>query len=118
MSHSLSVKSSKLVLTALSNLPLVCAGDDLVTFILDGCAADGESLSDGDILVLAQKIVSKSEGRTVALVNVTPSAVALKLAQSCKKDPRLVEVILAETNEVVRRREGALIAALRSPRAA
>jgi len=109
MSHSLSVKSSKLVLTALSNLPLVCAGDDLVTFILDGCAADGETLSDGDVLVLAQKIVSKSEGRTVALASVTPSAKALRLAQSSKKDPRLVEVILAETNEVVRRREGALI---------
>jgi len=109
MSHLLSVKSSELVLKALPDLPLVGPGDDLVTFILDGCAASGETLADGDILVLAQKIVSKAEGRTVALASVTPSAEALRLAQSVKKDPRLVEVILAETNEVVRCREGALI---------
>ena len=95
--------------TALTGLPLIRAGDDLVALILGECSAAGEKLCDGDILVLAQKIVSKAEGRVVDLASVTPSAAALKLAQSSNKDPRLVEVILTESNEVIRQREGALI---------
>ena len=109
MPHSASVKSSQLVLTALTGLPLIRAGDDLVALILGECSAAGEKLCDGDILVLAQKIVSKAEGRVVDLASVTPSAAALELAQSSNKDPRLVEVILTESNEVIRQREGALI---------
>ncbi len=95
--------------TALTGLPLIRAGDDLVALILGECSAAGEKLCDGDILVLAQKIVSKAEGRVVDLASVTPSAAALELAQSSNKDPRLVEVILTESNEVIRQREGALI---------
>ena len=57
MSHSLSVKSTELVFTALTNLPLVSAGDDLVALILGECAEVGKTLSDGDVLILAQKIV-------------------------------------------------------------
>jgi coenzyme F420-0:L-glutamate ligase/coenzyme F420-1:gamma-L-glutamate ligase len=97
------------VFTALTGLPLIRAGDDLVALILGECSAAGEKLCDGDILVLAQKIVSKAEGRVVDLASVTPSAAALALAQSSNKDPRLVEVILTESNEVIRQREGALI---------
>ena len=109
MPHSASVKFSQLVFTALTGLPLIRAGDDLVALILGECSAVGEKLCDGDILVLAQKIVSKAEGRVVDLASVTPSAAALELAQSSNKDPRLVEVILTESNEVIRQREGALI---------
>ena len=109
MPHSASVKFSQLVFTALTGLPLIRAGDDLVALILGECSAAGEKLCDGDILVLAQKIVSKAEGRVVDLASVTPSAAALELAQSSNKDPRLVEVILTESNEVIRQREGALI---------
>ena len=109
MHHSAPVKSSQLVFTALTGLPLVRAGADLVGLILGECSAAGEKLCDGDILVLAQKIVSKAEGRVVDLASVTPSAAALKLAQSSNKDPRLVEVILTESNEVIRQREGAII---------
>ncbi|MFP6755650.1 MAG: coenzyme F420-0:L-glutamate ligase [Alphaproteobacteria bacterium] len=109
MPHSASVKSSQLVFTALTGLPLIRAGDDLVALILGECSAAGEKLCDGDILVLAQKIVSKAEGRVVDLASVTPSVAALALAQSSNKDPRLVEVILTESNEVIRQREGALI---------
>jgi coenzyme F420-0:L-glutamate ligase/coenzyme F420-1:gamma-L-glutamate ligase len=97
------------VFTALTGLPLIRAGDDLVALILGECSAAGEKLCDGDILVLAQKIVSKAEGRVVDLASVTPSAAALELAQSSNKDPRLFEVILTESNEVIRQREGALI---------
>ena len=66
-------------------------------------------MCDGDILLLAQKIVSKSEGRSVCLADVIPSNSALALATSSNKDPPLVEVILRESNEVIRQREGAII---------
>lgn len=66
-------------------------------------------LEDDDIIVLAQKIVSKAEGRQVALNSVTPSAAALELANSTKKDPRLVELILSESQEVVRQRPQTII---------
>jgi coenzyme F420-0:L-glutamate ligase/coenzyme F420-1:gamma-L-glutamate ligase len=64
---------------------------------------------DGDILVVAQKIVSKSEGREVRLKNITPSAAAYELSEVVDKDPRLVEVILGESNEVIRHRPGLII---------
>ena len=67
------------------------------------------SLLDGDILVLAQKIVSKAEGRLVDLAQVTPSPQALELAECTAKDPRLVEVILHESRQVLRTRPGVII---------
>tara|TARA_B100000315_G_C14493391_1_gene548712 strand:+ start:199 stop:996 length:798 start_codon:yes stop_codon:yes gene_type:complete len=109
MSHTESVKSSKLVFTAFTGLPLVGVGDDLVSLILHECDSTNENLCDGDVLVIAQKIVSKAEGRVVNLADVTPSDAALVLAQSSNKDPRLVEVILAESKEIIRQREGAII---------
>ncbi|MBD87334.1 MAG: coenzyme F420-0:L-glutamate ligase [Rhodospirillaceae bacterium] len=109
MSSSSSANCSKLTFTALRNVPLVHSGDDLVSIVIGACAESNEKLCDGDILLLAQKIVSKSEGRSVSLVDVIPSKAALVLAKSSNKDPRLVEVILRESNEVIRQREGALI---------
>jgi coenzyme F420-0:L-glutamate ligase/coenzyme F420-1:gamma-L-glutamate ligase len=67
------------------------------------------ALQDGDILILAQKIVSKAEGRSVALVDVTPSARAHELAQLTGKDARLVELILSEAKEVLRVRPGLIV---------
>ena len=84
-------------------------GDDLVRLIRDGLAASGEVLRDGDVLVLAQKIVSKAEGRSVRLADVTPSARAHELAPQCDKDPRLVELILSEAAEVLRVRPGVIV---------
>jgi coenzyme F420-0:L-glutamate ligase/coenzyme F420-1:gamma-L-glutamate ligase len=66
-------------------------------------------LQEDDILVIAQKIVSKAEGRTVNLVTITPSARATELAKQTEKDARLVELILQESNEVLRTRIGAII---------
>lgn len=66
-------------------------------------------LQDNDILVIAQKIVSKAEGRTVNLTTVTPSPKAIKLADETQKDPRIVELILRESNEVLRTRIGTII---------
>ena len=98
-----------LVLTPLTGVPLIRAGDDLAAIILTALERTGLALQDGDILVLAQKIVSKAEGRLVDLRRVTPSARALELAEVTRKDPRLVEVILGESREVLRVRPGVMI---------
>ncbi|HVF78310.1 MAG TPA: coenzyme F420-0:L-glutamate ligase [Solirubrobacteraceae bacterium] len=94
-----------LVAAALPGLPEVHAGDDLAV-LLFGAAG---MLADGDVLVVAHKIVSKAEGRTVALSTVEPGERARQLATEQGKDPRLVEVILSETDEIVRSRPGVLI---------
>ncbi len=94
--------AADLRLVALPGIPLVLPGDDLAALILQALAACGESLRDRDVLVIAQKIVSKAEGRIVDLATVQPSARALALAAETAKDPRLVELILAESAEVVR----------------
>ena len=83
-------------LTALSGVPLVQIGDDLASIALVALAASGEALRDGDVLVLAQKIVSKAQGRLVDLNAVVPSAEAERLAREVNKDARLVELILRE----------------------
>lgn len=104
---------TRLTLTALDEVPAVQMGDDLARLVLDGLARTGERLQDGDVLVLAQKIVSKSEGRSVALSSVTASARAHELAAQCDKDPRLVELILSEATEVLRVRPGVIVVAHR-----
>lgn len=102
-------KFSQLILTPLPDLPLISEGDDLVRLILGGLLRCSIQPQPGDILVLAQKIVSKSEGRLVALEEVKPSKEAHKLAQQTKKDPRLVELILKESKRVLRTRIGLII---------
>jgi coenzyme F420-0:L-glutamate ligase/coenzyme F420-1:gamma-L-glutamate ligase len=103
--------STKLRLTALSGVPLVQSGDALTDIILAALAASDEVLLDGDVLVLAQKIVSKAEGRLIDLNTVIPSAEAEQLAHEVNKDARLVELILRESTEVVRHRRDVLIVA-------
>ena len=95
-------------------MPLVRAGDDLPGLVLDAMAAAGRTLENGDVLVLAQKIVSKAEGRTADLAEVTPSRRASRLAAACGKDARLVELILSESTEVLRHRPGVLVVVHRS----
>jgi coenzyme F420-0:L-glutamate ligase/coenzyme F420-1:gamma-L-glutamate ligase len=98
-----------LVLTPLPNIPMVQAGDDLVEIILRGLLDGNLFLQDGDILVIAQKIVSKAEGRWINLVTIQPSLRALELANSIEKDPRLIELVLQESNQVLRTRVGTVI---------
>lgn len=98
-----------MMLTPLPGLPLVQSGDDLQKMILEGLTRVNISLQDGDILVLAQKIVSKAEGRMVRLADVTPGARATELAEATQKDARLVELILGESKEVVRFRPGLIV---------
>lgn len=105
--------TSSITYTALPGLALVEPGDDLVAIIVDGVRRAGIEVSAGDIFVLAQKIVSKSENRYVELSSVTPSERALELAKVVGKDPRHIEVVLSESSEVVRTRQNVMIVAHR-----
>jgi coenzyme F420-0:L-glutamate ligase/coenzyme F420-1:gamma-L-glutamate ligase len=98
-----------LILTPLPGLPLVVPGDRLDEMIWGAIEESGFALADGDILVLAQKIVSKAEGRLVDLTGVRPSPRAAAIAGEVAKDARLVELILQESREVLRTRPGAII---------
>jgi coenzyme F420-0:L-glutamate ligase / coenzyme F420-1:gamma-L-glutamate ligase len=89
-------------------LPLIREGDALADLIVDRFSNTG-GFRNGDILVVAQKVVSKAEGRVVRLEDVEPSEDALELARSSLKDPRLVELILRESREVVRVRPGLIV---------
>jgi coenzyme F420-0:L-glutamate ligase / coenzyme F420-1:gamma-L-glutamate ligase len=88
---------------------MIHQGDNLVDIVLSSLEKNSLPLNDQDILVFAQKIVSKAEGRTVNLARVTPSQRALELAKLIDKDPRLVELILGESTEVLRTRPGTII---------
>ena len=88
---------------------MVQPGDDLANLILDALTQMGEELLDDDVIVLAQKIVSKAEDRYLDLRTVVPTEEACRLAAEVDKDPRKVQAILDESNEVVRKREGVLI---------
>ena len=80
---------------AIPNFPLIKAGDDILAIILAQADAAGMTLRAGDALVIASKIVSKSEGRCIVLAEVQPSAAAQSLAVETGKDPRLVELDIA-----------------------
>jgi len=98
-----------LTLTPLTGLPLISPGDDLAALVLQALDRAQLTLIDGDIVILAQKIVSKAEGCLVDLTQVTPSSRALELAERTAKDPRLVEVILSESRQVIRTRPGVIV---------
>jgi coenzyme F420-0:L-glutamate ligase / coenzyme F420-1:gamma-L-glutamate ligase len=101
--------TARLELFALPGLPMVRAGDDLPALILAGLARAGQVLRDRDVVVVAQKIVSKAEGRTIDLADVVPSAQAVALAAEVGKDPRIVEVVLSDSLRVVRSRPNLMI---------
>jgi coenzyme F420-0:L-glutamate ligase/coenzyme F420-1:gamma-L-glutamate ligase len=102
-------RSAALTLHALSGVPMVQQGDDLSEIILLALDRAGLRLDDGDIVAIAQKIVSKSEGRLIDLATVEPSQRAEELAVEADKDPRLMELILTESQDVLRIRKGAII---------
>ena len=98
-----------LILTPLADIPLIQPGDDLPEIILHGLRRSGIILMNGDVLVVAQKIVSKAECRLVNLAEINPRPEAQALAAQTDKDPRLVEVILRESKSVLRTRPGTII---------
>ena len=102
-------ESAALMLLALSGVPIVEQGADLAEIILSALDHEGQRLEDGDIVAVAQKIVSKAEGRVVDLATVKASAKAAEIGLEADKDPRLIELILGESQEVMRIRKGAII---------
>ena len=105
--------SKKLTIEALPGISRVNKGADLVALIGDAMDRCDRRAADGDVFVIAQKIVSKAEGRVVKLADVNPSEKAKTLARKTDKDPRLVELILGEADEVVRYRKDVLVVAHR-----
>lgn len=89
---------------------LLRAGEDLGRWVVDNLTAAAPAPEDGDVLVVAHKVVSLAEGRVVCLSEVTPSEAARRLASEVGKDPSLVELVLRESVEVVRKRPGLLVA--------
>ncbi len=102
-------RTSALEILAVPGLPMIKPGDDLAALIAEGFARGGIEPRAGDVLAVAQKVVSKAEGRSVDLATVVPSARAIALAKEIQKDPRLVELILSESVRVVRSRPNVLI---------
>jgi len=94
---------------ALPGIPLVREGDDVAQFIIDALARAETALQDGDVLVISSKIISKVEGCFVQIVDVQPSQQANEYAEKTGKDPRLVEVILRESQSVSRVARGVLV---------
>ena len=103
------LEPKQLTIRALPGIPEVVPNDDLASLILAAVARLGDPLQEHDVLVVAQKVVSKAEGRYVRLAEVEPSARANELAAEVNKDPRLIELILQESREVVRTRADVMI---------
>jgi coenzyme F420-0:L-glutamate ligase/coenzyme F420-1:gamma-L-glutamate ligase len=103
------LKKGLLTVVGLQDIPEVKPRDNLGRMIAEAATRQGLQLESNDIVVVAQKIVSKAEGRCVSLRNIKPSALAREMARAMRKDPRHVEVILRETKRVVRRRGPHLI---------
>jgi len=95
-------------LIPLHDLPEITPGCDLARLIRDAARAQGVGLAHR-IVVVCQKIVSKAEGRLVALADVVPSALAREIGAEHDRDPRQVEVVLRESRRIVRRGRGVLI---------
>jgi len=100
---------NRVVATALPDIPLVEPGSDLGELTLVGLEKAGIELQNQDILVFASKVFSKAEGRYFDLSEIRPSPAAREIAAACDKDPRLVELILAESNQVLRIRPGLIV---------
>ena len=106
----MSAPSRRLRLFAPDTVPEITVGANLAGIFHAAIEAMGETPENGDVIVFAQKVISKAEGQTVALNDVSPGAEAHALARETGKDPRLVELILRESSEIVRKREGLIIA--------
>lgn len=101
-------------LFAITELPSIQPGDDLAALIVSRLTTMGETLHPGDIVVIAQKIVSKAEGRLVRLADVEATVQAQEIAATVGKDPRVIQVVLDDSNEVLRVRHGLLVVEQRS----
>lgn len=100
---------ASLSLSVIRDIPLVRTGDDLAAIILQAMSSCGYEFENNDIIAIAQKIVSKAQGRIVNLAEVTPSKEAVRLAREINKDPRQIELVLAEAKTVIACKPGVII---------
>ncbi len=107
--NHVTLANKNLVFTAIEGFPRIQEGDDLSAILIQLLNEQEISIEDGDILVIAQKIVSKAEGRLVNYANVKPSHTALELEKITHKDPRFIELVLGESKKVIRARYNTLI---------
>ena len=98
-----------LSLQALSEFPLIQPGDNLSSIILESCKHNHFELQDGDIIAIAQKVVSKSEGRYENLLEIKPSQKAFDLGKSLNREPAFIELILNESNEIISTEKNVII---------
>jgi coenzyme F420-0:L-glutamate ligase/coenzyme F420-1:gamma-L-glutamate ligase len=99
----------KFAVIGLEGFPLVKPGDNVAELIVEAATRNGVAIEDGDVIVVAQKIFSKAEGRIRSLKNVVPSEKARVIAQKTCKDPRFVELVLSEAKRIVKASQGTLI---------
>jgi len=86
----------------LEDFPLVKAGDNLAEIIVKTATKNGVEIKDGDVIVVSQKIVSKAEGRVIKFEEINPSEQAIKLAGKVQRDPKLIELVLKETKQIIK----------------
>jgi coenzyme F420-0:L-glutamate ligase/coenzyme F420-1:gamma-L-glutamate ligase len=111
--RSIEILSSEIRIIPIRGIPEIRPGDDLGQMIVRAAGKMRLKLSDGDIVTIAQKVVSKAEGRLVNLESVTPSEFATEIAKKQHRDPRLIEIILSESANIVRSDDRVLIAETR-----
>lgn len=88
-------------LIGLEGIPLVKSGDDISKIIKEAILNSDYDLCDGDIILIAETLISKAEGNIIKLDDIVPSDKAVEIAEICKKDPKLVELILQNSTEIV-----------------
>lgn len=101
--------SARIEITALERFPLLDAGQPFFPILVEALGENAFEPRDKDVLVVAQKVISKSENRYVDLSDVTPGEEALRLSSLCQKDPRLVELVLRESQAVIRYKPGVIV---------
>jgi coenzyme F420-0:L-glutamate ligase / coenzyme F420-1:gamma-L-glutamate ligase len=104
------VSSEPIQIFALSGLPEIVAGDDVAKLVVRAVKDSSFTVVAGDVFVVAQKIISKAEGRTVELAAIQPSGKAAAWGAEYKKDPRLIELVLREAKRIVRMERGVIVA--------
>lgn len=105
----MSVSPKTMIYTAIPNFPMVKNGDDLALFITNICKNQNIIIENGDIFVIAQKVVSKAEGRLVNYSSIVPSQYALELQNITNKDPRFIELVLSQSKKVIRAKQNTLL---------
>jgi len=103
------VKQQRLEIIALDDIPSVEPGDNICALIMQSLHSSSIELQDNDVLVVAQKVISKAENRYTYLNSITPDKNTSKIADEVNKDPRVVQAILDESNEILRQRPGVII---------